>query len=69
MSTPNRVTLTAPKKIWLQISDEKSDRKEPFTSSCAEITWCEDSVLACEVKYVRADLVRAKSRPSKRAKP
>jgi hypothetical protein len=54
-----RLTLaqaTAPREIWLQISDEQDDNGEPFPDNTEGITWCQDSVLACEVKYVRADI-------------
>ena len=48
---------TAPKEIYLQISDDGSDFHQPFPrGSGVEITWCEQSVLDCEVRYVRADL-------------
>lgn len=49
-----KAVLTAPKRIWLQISDEEEHYDEPFQSD--EVTWCQDSVVACEVEYVRADL-------------
>ena len=66
----NRVILTAPKKIWLQVSEDKNDRREPFPPiPDGELTWCHESVCACEVAYVRADLARAKGKPSKMAKP
>ena len=64
MTKPNRVTLTAPKRIWLQVSDEKSDRNLPFPPPGGDITWCAESVEVCEVEYVRADLARAKRRKS-----
>lgn len=54
--TPNKVTLTAPKHIYLQVSDEREDCDEEFPTPTMEMTWCSDSVMACEVKYVRADL-------------
>ena len=53
---------TAPREIWLQISDEANDIGEPFPDDHEGITWCQDSVLSCEVKYVRADLA-AKDAP------
>jgi len=52
----NRVTHTAPARIWLQVSDDPSHSREPFPATSADLTWCADSVLACEVEYVRADL-------------
>jgi hypothetical protein len=48
---------TAPRKIWLQISDDARHHAEPFPRE-AEITWCEDSVTACQVGYVRADIAQ-----------
>ena len=56
MRRPDRLTLTAPKRIWLQISDDKDHRLLPFPATHEDITWCEDSALECEVEYVRADL-------------
>ena len=65
MNKPTRVTLTAPKRIWLQVSDEKADRKEPFPPTPdGDITWCHESVFDCEVAYIRADLARAKRKKS-----
>ena len=49
---------TAPREIWLQVSDEHQDNAEPFPKDAEGVTWCQDSVLACEVRYVRADLER-----------
>ena len=55
----NKVTLTAPSEIWLQVSDDASDRDEAFPPLLnEEITWFHESVLGCEVKYVRADLAQ-----------
>ena len=55
----NKVTKTAPTRIWLQVSDDARDARKPFPEPHSDLTWCRDSVLACEVEYVRADLVRA----------
>ena len=55
---PKPLTLaqaTAPREIWLQISDDKDDYAEEFPVN-SEVTWCQDSVMDCQVKYVRADL-------------
>lgn len=60
------VTLTqatAPREIWLQISDDAGDSAEEFPKG-TEITWCKDSVLACEVRYVRADLATPPAQPA-----
>ncbi len=52
-----QVVTTAPERIWLQVSDCDGDEEEPFPHGVdAEITWCQDSVMAVEVEYVRADL-------------
>jgi hypothetical protein len=56
---PNRVTKTAPERIWVQVSDDAQDCREPFPEPNEGMTWCGDSVLACEVEYVRADLAAA----------
>lgn len=57
----NKLTKTAPCRIFLQISDDKLDYGEPFPGLYyrEDITWCSDSVVRCEVEYIRADLVRA----------
>ncbi len=58
----NKVTSTAPKKIYLQISDDASDYGETFPYPVNDnITWCQDSVMECEVAYVRADLIAKES--------
>ncbi|WP_279475311.1 ASCH/PUA domain-containing protein [Aeromonas veronii] len=49
--------LTAPAHIWLQVGDQKEDSDYPFPEFHDEVSWCADSVVACEVPYVRADLV------------
>jgi hypothetical protein len=54
------VQATAPREIWLQVSDDAEDKAEPFPENHDGITWCQDSVLSCEVRYVRADLAAAK---------
>ncbi|AUY11123.1 hypothetical protein [Aeromonas sp. ASNIH2] len=47
---------TAPERIWLQVGDQSHCHSEPFPSDTSEVSWCADSVMACEVPYVRADL-------------
>ncbi|WP_323936770.1 hypothetical protein [Aeromonas caviae] len=47
---------TAPERIWLQVGDQSHYHSEPFPSDTSEVSWCADSVIACEVPYVRADL-------------
>lgn len=53
-----KVVATAPERIWLQVSDDAAARDEPFPASVHgdEVTWCQHSVLDCEVEYVRADI-------------
>lgn len=48
---------TAPERIWLQVGDQSHYHSEPFPSDTSEVSWCADSVMACEVPYVRVDLV------------
>ena len=56
----NKVTRTAPERIWLQVSDEREDCNEPFPQIIdTDITWHYYSVMECEVEYIRADLVRS----------
>ncbi len=47
---------TAPERIWLQVGDQPHYHSEPFPSDTSEVSWCADSVVGCEVPYVRADL-------------
>ncbi|TNH91748.1 hypothetical protein CF139_02595 [Aeromonas hydrophila] len=47
---------TAPERIWLQVGDQSHYHSEPFPSDTSEVSWCADSVVGCEVSYVRADL-------------
>lgn len=69
---PQRLPLvqaTAPREIWLEISDEQDDNGEPFPDDTEGITWCQDSALTCEVKYVRADLAAQPAHPDEFACP
>lgn len=50
---------TAPERIWLQVGDQPGDGDYPFPEHHDEVSWCADSVVACEVPYVRADLAAA----------
>lgn len=61
---PNKVTKTAPERIWLQVSDEATACREPFPGN-DEATWCSQSVTACEVEYVRADLAAAAAKKAR----
>ena len=55
----SKLTDTAPQRIFLQVSDEEGDEDCVFSDlqrDGAEVTWCDASMVCCEVKYVRADL-------------
>lgn len=54
---------TAPERIWLQVGDQSHYHSEPFPEHHDEVSWCADSVVACEVPYVRADLVGKQPAP------
>lgn len=54
--TVTETIRTAPERIWLQVGDQEHYHSEPFPSDTSEVSWCADSVMACEVPYVRADL-------------
>lgn len=54
---------TAPERIWLQVGDQSHYHSEPFPSDTSEVSWCADSVIACEVPYVRADLLTLRGHP------
>ena len=50
---------TAPKRIWLCVSDEQEDHDMPYPelyAEDAEITWSTDQPVAVTVEYVRVDL-------------
>ncbi|WP_323914839.1 hypothetical protein [Aeromonas veronii] len=55
--TVTETIRTAPERIWLQVGDQSHYHSEPFPEHHDEVSWCADSVVACEVPYVRADLV------------
>ena len=52
----SQLVRTAPEVIYLQVSDDANHVSETFPDYHEEITWSQNSVLDCEVKYVRADL-------------
>lgn len=56
----DKVVKTAPRRIWIQVSEDKWDKNEPFPDPSEDMTWCQHSVMDCEVEYVRADLVPLK---------
>lgn len=57
---PSKLVRTAPKRIWLQCGDDPENLRCNFIEM-GEVTWCEDSVMASEVEYIRADLVQGLS--------
>lgn len=56
--SPNvpHVQRTAPRRIYLCVSDDLDDRDEPFPE---EVTWAADEAVHVTVPYVRADLANA----------
>lgn len=52
----DRLTMTAPERIWLQVSEDEADQAEPYPGTHNEVTWCRHSVGGAEVAYVRRDL-------------
>ena len=54
--TVTETIRTAPERIWLQVGDQPGDSDYQFPDHHDEVTWCADSVIACKVPYVRADL-------------
>ena len=57
----NKLTETAPPRIWLQVSDGAFNSESEFPTDHEGITWCQDSVLESEVAYVRADIASAEA--------
>lgn len=55
----DRLTPSAPERIWLQIDAGDSDRSAPYPADHDGISWCWESVGGAEVDYLRSDLVRA----------
>jgi len=60
------VQATAPREIWLQVSDDAEHSAEPFPTDNDGITWAKDAALMCAVPYVRADLAQAQPAPAQR---
>lgn len=53
---------TAPKRIWLCVSDDTDDYDLPYPelyAEDAEITWSTDQPVAVTIEYVRADIAEA----------
>lgn len=53
------LTDTAPKRIWLCVSDDEDDYDLPYPelyAEDAEITWSTDQPVAVTIEYVREDL-------------
>ena len=64
---PGPLTLTqatAPREIWLQVSDSTGDSAEAFPDDTEGVTWCAESALLNEVRYVRADLAAPSQQPA-----
>ncbi|BDC85535.1 MULTISPECIES: hypothetical protein [Aeromonas] len=61
--TVTETIRTAPERIWLQVGDQLHYHSEPFPSDTSEVSWCANSVMACEVPYVRADLLTLRGHP------
>ncbi|MGN5136598.1 phage N-6-adenine-methyltransferase [Aeromonas veronii] len=59
--TVTKTIITAPDRIWLQVGDQSHYHSEQFPTDTSEVSWCADSVMACEVPYVREDLAFAAS--------
>ena len=55
---PPCVTGT-PDILWLNYGDIELDCTHSECATHGDVTWCEDSVLQSDVRYVRADLVLA----------
>ena len=55
----SRTIRTAPERIYLQVSEDASDHNNEFPAPHMDLTWCSQSVIACEVEYVRADIALA----------
>lgn len=51
------VTRTAPERVYLQVSDSSYDADEKFPENIDDVSWCDHGVMACEVSYVRSDIV------------
>jgi hypothetical protein len=50
------VQATAPREIWLQVSEDVDSDGEAFPENTFDVSWCDTQIMACEVPYVRADL-------------
>ena len=55
----DKLTPTAPTRIWLQVDTNDDDRSLPFPEDADGVSWWKEMVGGAEVEYVRADLVRA----------
>jgi hypothetical protein len=55
----NKLTETAPERIWLQVSEYDDAVDEDFTAidPLGLVTWCQDLFVGSQVAYVRADLL------------
>ena len=55
----DKLTPTAPTRIWLQVDTNDDDRSLPFPEDAEGVSWWKEMVGGAEVEYVRADLVRS----------
>jgi len=56
----NTVTATAPREIWLRVRDDSTHCDKPFPDVHGPmVTWGRESIMACEVHYIRADVAGA----------
>jgi hypothetical protein len=58
----SKLQETAPRTIYLCVSDDEDDAGKPYPelyAEDAEITWSTDQPVAVTVEYIRADLYRA----------
>lgn len=55
----DKVTETAPERIWLEVDDDEDKSGEPFPADPSEdVTWSCSAFSVTTVEYVRADLVK-----------
>ena len=54
----NTVTATAPREIWLRVRNDAAHCDKPFPDVHGTmVTWGRESIMACEVHYIRSDVV------------
>ena len=52
----DKLTQTAPRRIWLQVDTGDEDRSKSFPGWQSDVTWAEEPIGGAEVEYVRADI-------------